>query len=218
MNRRLIYSLLSIVVLIQALAGCSSCSDNKNQVTKHFDNEAEVNPMVEEIDNIPDEAFFAELKDVDGNELKLVNLETGEELFYDFSSAKASGMVKGSITKGNTYSLFPDNSSKEVRILINTTELEGQWFYDMQQHRGMKFEAKGGLSSINTEDIAFRQWKLVNGKLYIYYVDLQMVAPDRHEYLVEEAEISHLSKEQLSLQFKGTTYNCQRQKGLIKFH
>ena len=100
-------------------------------------------------------------------------------------------------------------------ICINVTELRGQWFYDIQQHRGMQFEENGALSSINSERYSYKEWKLLNGKLYLYYVDMQQVSADRHEFLVEEAEILHLTAEELQLSFLDSIYTCRRQHGLI---
>jgi len=176
-----------------------------------------MNPMVEELDNTPDYAELVTLLEVDGDSL-LVQPDNDLEQphAYAYREAEAAGQVKGTLTEGDLYSIFPDTKHRKVTICINVSELRGQWFYDMQQHRGMQFEERGGLSSINTERCSFREWKLLNGKLYLYYVDMQQVATDRHEFLVEEADILSLSAEELQLSFLDSTYTCRRQHGPVK--
>lgn len=173
--------------------------------------------MVEEYDNTPDEALLVALNGISGDVLSVTVLETGEQKTFSYREAKADGQIKGSLTVGDTLSIFPDNARNKVAISINVSELKGRWYFDMQQHRGFQFEPHGALSSINTSDISFREWKLLNGKLYIYYIDMQKVNHIRNEYLVEEAEILSLNKSSLSLQFKGQTLNCKRQVAVLKY-
>ena len=97
-----------------------------------------------------------------------------------------------------------------MKIAINVTELEGRWIYNQAEFRGIDFNNRGGMSSINTGDICFREWKLLNGRLYIYYVDAQTVADNRHKYEVEEAYIQLFNHDHLVLLFKGQTYDCQK--------
>ena len=119
-------------------------------------------------------------------------------------------MFHGTMKRGDTFSILPDNSSLTVTIAVNTTELKGRWFYDQQQHRGIDFNEGGGMSSINAENICFIEWKLLNGKMYIYYVDQQQLASDRHQYLVEEAYITALNTKELIIQFHGQRLKCLR--------
>lgn len=175
------------------------------------------NPLVRQLDETPDSAIFVMLEDVEHDSIIVTNLESGELEAYAYRSAKRHGKIKGSLTKGDRLSIFPDLKQKSIKLAINATELSGQWFYDMQQHRGLQFEERGGLSSINTSTIAFREWKLLNGKLYIYYVDMQQVADDRHEFSVEEAQIKYLSKDELKMHFRGKDYDCKRQVEVIMF-
>lgn len=206
MHSRFALSALLIIILLAV----TSCGGKKETNPKE-------NPMVRELDETPDNAIFALLEDVESDSIIVTNLETGELEAYYYLTAKVNNQIKGSLTKGHRLSIYPDHKQKSVKIVINATELSGQWFYDMQQHRGFKFEERGGLSSINTSKIAFREWKLLNGKLYIYYVDMQQVAEDRHEFSVEEAQIDYLSKDELKLRLMGKQFDCKRQVELIMF-
>ena len=174
--------------------------------------------MVEELDNTPDYAELVTLLEVDGDSL-LVQPDNDIEppRAYAFRDAQADHRLKGTLRVGDLYSVFPDSKRRRLTIGINVTELRGQWFYDQEHHRGLQFEPSGGLSSINTEHYSLREWKLLNGKLYIYYVDMQQVAPYRHEFSVDEAEILLLNPDELQLAFRDTVYTCHRQRGPIKF-
>lgn len=178
--------------------------------------EAEVNPMVAELDNTPDEAALATLLEIEPESIRLRLLESGEQKVFCYRDAKQGGNIKGSLTVGDTYSVYPGEASENLSVMINVSELEGRWFYDMEQHRGFEFGAQGGMSSINVEDLSFREWKLLNGKLYVYYLDLQMIAPERDEFLVEEAQIETLDKDNMVLRFRSNTYNCKRMREKLK--
>ena len=197
--------LLSLALLVL----CSCGGGKKSQI----------NPMVEQLDETPDYAELVTLIEVDGDSL-LVQPDNDLEQprAYAFRQAEADGQIKGRLVPGDQLSIFPDSKHRRVTICINVTELEGQWFYDMQRHRGLKFETTGGLSSINTERISFREWKLLNGKLYLYYVDMQQVAADRHEFSVDEADIVSLTAEEMQLSFLDTLLTCRRQHGPIRFN
>jgi hypothetical protein len=88
--------------------------------------------------------------------------------------------------------------------------LEGTWYYDLQEMRGISFNAGGGMTSINTEEISFKEWKILKGKIYFYYLEEQQLAHDRHQFLVDEAQITNLTPDNLTFVFRGRTYDCQR--------
>ena len=90
------------------------------------------------------------------------------------------------------------------------SQLEGMWYYDLDEMRGLSFNAGGGMSSINTGEIAFKEWKVAKGKIYFYYLEEQMLTHDRDQYLVEEAQITNLTPDNLTFVFLGKTYYCQR--------
>jgi hypothetical protein len=196
-------------ILISSLLVLCSCSGGKK--------DSKINPTAEELEEIQDEAQLVVLQEIDGDSIivQLCDNELEHPKAYSFSEAEADLQIKGSLTEGDTLSIFPDSKNRKVKICINVSELHGKWYYDMQQHRGMAFETTGGLTSINTDKICFREWKLLNGKLYLYYVNLQQESSDKQEYEVEEAEILNLSAEELQLNFLDSIYTCQRQHGLI---
>lgn len=204
MYRALLY--ITALTLTILLAACSSCSSNSKKNVQG--GMKDINPMVSELDNTPDEAIAGVLKNVTSDSIYV--LTAGKTLSYDFTHAKAEGTLHGTLKKGDKVSVFPDNKQKVALIIINTTELSGRWFYDQKQHRGIDFNEHGGMSSINSENNCFREWKLLNGKLYIYYVMMQDIADDRHRYSVEEAQITELSKNRLTLVLNGETYYCLR--------
>ncbi len=89
-------------------------------------------------------------------------------------------------------------------------KLEGTWYYDLQEMRGIAFNHGGGMSSINTGEIAFKEWKILKGKIYFYYLEEQQLTHTREQSLVEEAQIINLTPDNLTFVFLGKTYNCQR--------
>ena len=90
------------------------------------------------------------------------------------------------------------------------SQLEGMWYYDLEEMRGISFNAGGGMTSINTGEIAFKEWKVLDGKIYFYYLEEQQITHDRNQYLVEEAQITELTPNNLTFVFLGKTYYCQR--------
>ena len=204
MQKKFFYTAFLILVILTVVSCNGKIKPNEN-------------PKVYELDETPDTAMLVRLDDIEGDSLIVTPLDEFHKLAFDYSKAKASGQVKGSITVGDTLSIFPDNRKHEILLTINVSELSGRWFYDIAQHRGLIFEANGGMSTINAATMAYREWKLLNGKLYIYYVDMQQVADERHQYEVDEAKILHLDRENLELEFRNNHVKCQRQHGLIMF-
>lgn len=205
MRFRIFCIAISCVTLL-AVTSCNSCSDSK----KKYDG-GTVNEMVQQLDETPDSAIVFYIEDFDADSLYGYPRTTGKKMSLSYQQAMGSGMVKGSIKRCHLYSIFPETARKSVIIAINISELsKHDWIYDQQNMKGFKFNTKGGMSSINNNDICFREWKLLNGKLYLYYVGAQQHADDRTKYEVEEAEIVELSEEHLVLSFKGRTYDCQK--------
>lgn len=208
-------SLFLFVLFSATIISCNGSAEKKSNRVR-IENESEINPRVEEIDNIPDSALVVRLDKISDDSISVYLFNSKKTNVYSISKARMLDAVKGQLNCGDIYSVFPNEKEKALNYIINLSDIDGQWFYDMEQHRGFVFEQGGGLSSINSADICFRQWKLLNGELYIYYVDPQMVAPDRHEYLVDKAEIISLSKENLRFRFLNKMYDCKRQHGVIK--
>lgn len=208
MYRRLLYIIPVLTLSLYLLAGCTGCSNSKKKGKGA--EESPINPMVQQLDETPDEAFLARLDNFDRDSIYVTANGSRQKKAYAYAEALANGMFHGTMKRGDTFSILPDNSSLTVTIAVNTTELKGRWFYDQQQHRGIDFNEGGGMSSINAENICFREWKLLNGKMYIYYVDQQQLASDRHQYLVEEAYITALNTKELIIQFHGQRLKCLR--------
>jgi hypothetical protein len=209
MYRKLLYVISVLSLCITLLASCTGCS-NSNKKKAVSGVESPVNPEVEKLDETPDEAILVKLDKFDMDSMYVSVAESGEKKAFFYREAKTQGLFHGSLKRGDTYSIFPDNSRKTATIVINTTELSGRWFYDQKQHRGIDFNEGGGMSSINSDKICFREWKLLNGKMYVYFVDMQQLASDRHQYQVEEAQIFFLSADKLAFKFHGQDYECSR--------
>lgn len=214
MERRNIFCITALTLILFVLG---SCGQDKKKSESQSRNLSPVNEKVQELDETPDEAMLVTLTGIEGDSLKVKTLAGTEEKTYSMSEASQTSQIKGNLNVGDTLSVFPENSTKNIKICINVSELSGRWFYDMAQHRGFSFETKGAMSSINADNVAFKEWKLLNGKLYLYFVDMQQAADDRHQYLVEEAEIQTLSKENLEFSFHGNSYSCKRLTQVLKF-
>ncbi len=201
MYRRLLY-----ITLVALLLVATACGDKKKQ-------QAEVqtkstNPMVEQLDETEDEAFLGILTSFSDDSLYVKTKKGYHKEVYSYAEAMGDGNLYGSLKRGDTYSILP--KGKRATIIVNVTELSGKWEYDAQQHRGFSFNEGGGMSSINNETLCFREWKLLNGKFYIYTVGQQDVADDRHQYDVAEAYIEKLDANELVLQYNGQQYRCKR--------
>lgn len=203
MYYKALYGLICPLVVLLVVTSCSSCGGNRRKA-------GTVNPMVRQLDETPDEAEYVRLDNITDDSLYVFSRTKKRNEAFAYRDAQANGRIHGTLKVGDNYSIFPENKARTVSIAINVTQLKGRWIYDAEEFRGIDFNDRGGMSSINTGDICFREWKLLNGKLYIYYVDVQTVADDRHKYEVEEAHIMLFDDSRLVLLFKGQTYECQR--------
>jgi hypothetical protein len=193
-----------VVMLVMTLGSCKK----GNKIERHT--------VVEEPE-IVDSSVIVGLDKVEGNHISVTIQNTGESRTYSYDKAQTEGHVKGSLIKGDKLSIYPDSKSKEIRSLVNLSELETQWFFDMNQHRGMKIGSEGAISSINMEDVSFRNWFIRNGQLIIHYVDMQQRADSVQQYWVDHSEIIYLSKDKLDMRFRGKILQCQHQTKVIKF-
>lgn len=204
--------LFCFVTILSVVLVLCSCGGDKNKPKG-----SPVNKKVAELDNTPNKALLARLENTSSDSIVVTLIPGNAKTSYCTTEARQANMIKGSLAKGDTLSIYPEKKTKNLKICINVSEMRGRWFFDMSQHRGFVFEPHGAMSSINGDDISFREWRLLNGKLYVYYLDMQQVIEGRSQYLVEEAEIVSLAREKLEFNFLGRNYICQRQHGVIKF-
>lgn len=208
MNSRLL-NIATIILITIFASTMSGCKDSKK---KDY-----YNPKVEELDDTPDSAMFVRLNRISNDTIFVTPKGQTKEEKFGIAEAQMNGQIKGTLNVGDEYSIFPNRKQKNITIAINVSELKGRWFYDMTKHRGFEFGPYGALSAINNQLLSYREWKLLNGKLYIYFIEIQQVNDDRHEYFVEEAEILHLDDDNLQLLFRNETLTCHRQREVIKF-
>lgn len=200
--KTLCISVLALNILL-VVTSCSSCGGNGRKA-------GTVNPKVQQLDETPDEAEYVNLKRITDDSLFVYSETKKRDKVFAYRDAMANGHIHGTLKVGDSYSLMAGPTADAISIAINVTQLKGRWIYDREEFRGIDFNDRGGMSSINTGDICFREWKLLNGQLYIYYVDVQTVADDRHKYEVDEAHILHFDNGRLVLLFKGQTYECSK--------
>ena len=219
-KKKLLCGFATLTILI-ALSSCSGCSGSRGNEGGNgntiLPGEAPVNPQVEVLDNIADESILATIDGIRNDMIIVTETRTGRRYDLKYGQAELQEKIKGTLSVGAHFSILPDKSMENVIIAVNVDELSGRWFYDMDQHRGLAFEKKGGLSSINSGSRSYREWKLKNGRLYIYFVTEDMVAPDRHEFLVEEASIKDLDKDHLVFELGGQIFDCRRQTQAVQF-
>lgn len=210
---------LATLTILFFLSSCSGCTSNQSQGggESRQPDEAPVNPEVELVDKIADKAFTAKVDEIRNDLILVTEIGTHKTHSLNYGQAELEDKIIGDLRAGATYSILTDEDCKRVIIAVNLDELKGRWFYDMQELRGFIFESRGGFSSINSGDISYREWALKNGKLYVFYVTREMVAPQRNEYLVEEAEIVKLTQDHLVMKLAGKTYDCRRQTEAVQF-
>lgn len=172
---------------------------------------------VAEEPEVVDSSLTVRIESVGEDSLGVTDLATGKRRSFCYGVAQMEGNVKGSLAVGDTVSVVPDKGSAHIRSLVNLSELMGQWFFDMNQRRGMKFGRNGALSSINMENFSFRDWLVQNGHLVIHYVDMQQRADSVKKYWVDHSEIVSLSRDELKLRFRDSLYQCRRQLKPLKF-
>ncbi|MBQ0073018.1 MAG: hypothetical protein KBT34_02360 [Prevotella sp.] len=205
MRYRILYIALSLTTLL-AVSSCNSCSnDSKKRGGGDY------NPVVAQLDETKDSALLVVVKDFDADSVTIMTTKGAHYYTFQYTDAQAMGQFHGKLMKNATYSVFPDTKTKRITRAINVTQLcADEWYYDKKEQRGIQFNHHGGMSSINSNDICFREWKLLNGVLYIYYVGIQQSACDRHQYSVSEAHILQLDDSYLEFLFEGKTYRCSK--------
>lgn len=208
------FATLTILFFLSSCSGCSRSQSEGGDGRLPY--EAEVNPEVEVVDKIADKAIMARVDEIINDQILVTETTTHKQYTLNYGQAELENKIMGDLSVGASYSILTDEDIKRVVIAVNLDELKGKWFYDMKELIGFVFEPHGGLSSINSGGISYREWVLKNGKLYVFYVTQEMVAPKRSEYLVEEANIVMLTSDHLVLELAGNTYDCRRQQEAVQ--
>ena len=207
MRRHCFYYSLCVtfaLLLLSACGGKKSSSEERHTVAE------------EEV--VPDSSLMVRLLDVRDDSIYLEELAHHQRRTLCYGRAQLEGRVKGSLEKGDTLSVLPNSHTHHADAIINISELTGRWFYDHSQHRGFEFGPDGALSSINMEQVSFRNWFVKNGNLVIHYVDMQQAVSNGRQYWVDHARIERLSKDELVLAFKDTLYQCRHEIAPVKCH
>lgn len=198
------YFYLSISLLAVALI-VASCGGNQKPKG--------VTPKSQEIKQriaeVKDSAVLVRLETVADDSVTVVDNHTGNRTTLDYSRALIDKSIKGSLTPKDTLSIVVAEG-RQIKSIVNISELLGKWFYDMKQHRGFEFKYGGSMSAINNQLVCYTEWKVLNGTLFLYYLGMQQVATSRDDYQVDTAKIVSLSRDRMDITFRGASLKCKR--------
>lgn len=172
---------------------------------------------VAEEQQVRDSSILVRLVSVRDDSIDVTYLDNRQNKTFCYGRAQMEGKVKGGLSTGDTLSILPNSQTQHVDAVINVSELVGKWFYDQAQHRGFQFGHGGALSSINMQNVSFRNWFVRNGELVIHYVDVQQVARHGQQYWIDNSSIERLDKDELVLRFRDTLYHCRHLQAPVKF-
>ena len=164
----------------------------------------------------PDTSLYATLKGYKADSLLFQVERTDAETAVDCRDALQQGEFLGGVCEGNKYAIVLTPDTRQARRVVNLTELSGQWFYDESENRGFTFTTAGALSSINPDKFSFKKWKLHNGRLILYYINIDEVVRNSRDYHTDTTEIDRLSADELVFRFRDETLHCVRKKEAIK--
>lgn len=164
----------------------------------------------------PDTSLYAALLSTQDDSFNFQIDRSEENIAIDCRDALQNGQFYGSIHEGDKYAIVLDPNSRHAVCVVNLTDLSGQWFYDMHNNRGLTFSAAGALSSINPDEFCFKKWKFHNGKLILYYVNIDEAINKSRDYHTDTTEIERLSGDELVFRFRNETLRCSRRKEAIK--
>lgn len=164
----------------------------------------------------PDTTLYGMLSRITADSLFITLEGTTETRSYAYTDAAGSMKIYGSLTEGEKYAMQISPNEKMARHIVNLTELSGQWFYDMKDYRGFDITLSGAFSPINPKDVCFKKWKFLNGKIVLYYVNIDQAADHERDYMTDTTEIMNLTKDELDFTFRGENFHCQRHREAIK--
>lgn len=211
MKRKFYTTVLVGMTIVMAMF---SCKGKKNAPS---DNVWEDQAHKDSVLAIADSSIHVRLKTVNGDSITVVDYGANKQYTLDYARAEQEGRVRGSLTRNDTLAVVPDFANRRINSSVNVSELEGQWFYDLKNGRGLRFEYGGGMSPINTDDMSYREWQVVNDQLRFRYVEMQQKAETKEEFCADMATIQLLSRERLVLKLRGKTLDCRRQHKAIMF-
>lgn len=200
------FSVITVCTLFLLVCSCSKREGAHSSV------EADHELVINEADT----SIIGTITAIDGDNITLTKERSDERLTFDCSSARTAGHILGELRQGDRYAITTTPSGHGASTILNMTQLSGVWFNDADSNRGIRLTASGDLSSINPEQYAFRKWKPYNGRLILYYTDIETVAKDSRNFLSDTTDIVTLTDDTLVYRFLGETFSCHRQKEAIK--
>lgn len=203
-------SLLFVTVLLLTAGACEEGKKSNGTSIRR-----QVEDAMEDVET--GNTFTATVQSVSGDSMTVKDIVTGDVQTLCYGRAQVGNNFKGSVAEGCTLSVQSEPGTKDIRSAVNVSELEGLWIYDSAQRRGMRFGIDGSLSSVNMRNVSLRSWHIRNGKLVVYYVDMQQKARSEDEYWVDESEIVSLNGDKLELRMLDTLLVCHRQRAALKF-
>lgn len=163
-----------------------------------------------------DTTVYARLVNIKGDSL-IVEPEYDENTrSYAYLQAMGEGQVVGDLCPGDKYALNIEGSSHRIVHMLNLSQMAGQWFYNMEEQRGITFTVAGALSSINASDFTFRKWKVLNGSLLLYYYTIKEDGTLSEEMSIDTTMVKTLTNNKMEFDFRGKLFTCQRQTKPIK--
>lgn len=202
MRKTLFYLSITFVAMVLLLASCGG-KQKPNGATTHSQE------IKQHIAEVKDSAVLVRLEKVGDDSITVVDNHTGNRTTFDYSRALTDKSIKGSLTPKDTLSIVVAGD-KQIKSIVNISELLGKWFYDVKQHRGFEFKYGGSMSAINNQLVCYTKWKVLNGTLFLYYLGMQQVATSTDDFQVDTAEIVSLSREKMDITFRGANLKCKR--------
>lgn len=158
-----------------------------------------------------DSTIHVMLESNNGNSISVLDYKSKHNSVFDISQALARKSVYGSLTAGDSLNVVAAPGSNVAKSVVDVTDLMGRWLYSGNSNRkGFELSRHEVMSSINSGDICYCNWRLVNNTLFFYYVGVQQVAESMGDYQVDTAQIVSLSRQRMTLRFRDTTLVCER--------
>lgn len=157
-----------------------------------------------------DSTIHVMLESNNGSSISVLDYKSKHNSVFDISQALASKSVYGSLTAGDSLNIVAAPGSNIAKSVVDVTDLIGRWLYSKGVRKGFELSNHEIMSSINSGDICYCSWRLVNNTLFFYYVGVQQVAQSMNDYQVDTARIVSLSRQRMTLRFRDTTLVCER--------
>lgn len=159
-----------------------------------------------------DSTVYARIEKAGADSICVTLLADSSKLTIGVADALGSRAMAGGLATGDTLAMMLTGDKRSLAAGVNMSQLVGLWLCDDGSGNGLRLAGDGAASTVGTERVTLRTWRIENGRLVITYI-----APDGTDYKERPARtrIVRLTADSLKVELNDTVRGYSRSTDLL---